>query len=154
MCSWTTSFLLVCVAKLASSILVSSSLVLPYQAGTLFAQITKDLAPYAAGITADMVDDVFCNSTEAGFRVQIRDQQVFIAGEISGFQSRNRNIKLALLEVVSQLRDVPDVDLIIATGDLSAADHSHAGPIFAQVFRNASRLMLVSAGTCVCRANI
>ncbi|DBA77806.1 TPA: hypothetical protein ACH3X1_009163 [Trebouxia sp. C0004] len=155
MCSWTTSFVLVCVAWLASRDLVSSSLLLPYQAGTLFAQITKDLAPYAAGITADMVNNVFCNTTEAGFRVQVRDRQVFIAGEISGFQSRNRNIKLALLEVVCQLRGVPDVDLIIATGDLSAADHGHAGPIFAQVFRTVSRqLMLVPAGSCVCPANI
>ncbi|DBA98170.1 TPA: hypothetical protein ACH3X1_014789 [Trebouxia sp. C0004] len=75
-----------------------------------------------------MVNNVFCNTTEAGFQVQIRNRQVFIAGEISGFQSRNRNVKLALLEVVSQLRDMPDVDLIIATGDLSAADHGHAGP--------------------------
>ncbi len=121
----------------------------------LFAQISKDLAPYAAGITADMVNNVFCNTTEAGFRVQIKDQQVFIAGEISGFQSRNRNIKLALLEVISQLRDMPDVDLIIATGDLSAADNGHAGPIFAQVLRNVSRqLMLMSASTCVCPANV
>lgn len=155
MCSWTTSFLLVCVAWLASSNLVSSSLLLPHRAGTLFAQITKDLAPYAAGITADMVNNVFCNTTEAGFRVQIRNRQVFIAGEISGFQSRNRNVKLALLEVVSQFRDLPDVDLIIATGDLSAADHGHAGPIFAQVFRNGSRqLMLVPAGSCVCPATL
>ncbi|DBA89353.1 TPA: Protein O-glucosyltransferase 1 [Trebouxia sp. C0004] len=75
MCSWTTSFLLVCVACLASSNLVSSSLLLPHRAGTLFAQITKDLAPYAAGITADMVNNVFCNITEAGFRVQIRNRQ-------------------------------------------------------------------------------
>lgn len=131
--SWTTILVILYVAWAADSRSLNSSLPFISPTGKLFNQISIDLAPYTAGINRAMVDKVYC-STAPGFRVQIKDQEVYIAGEVRGFQSRNRNIKLALLELASQVTDLPDVDLVLGTDDFTADGAGHAGPILAQVW--------------------
>lgn len=131
--SWTIVFVILYVAWAADSRSLNSSLPFVSPTGKLFDQISIDLAPYTAGINRAMVDKVYC-STAPGFRVQIKDQEVYIAGEVRGFQSRNRNIKLALLELASQVTDLPDVDLVLGTDDFTADGAGHSGPILAQVW--------------------
>lgn len=106
----------------------------------LFEQIAADLAPYAAcGISKAMIDGVYCGIQDPGFRVQIKRNKVFIAGEVKGFQSRNRNIKLALLDLASHYTKLPDVDFVVGTADFTASEvhpvpgMKEGGPIFAQV---------------------
>ena len=131
--SWTIILVILYVAWAADSRSLNSSLPFVNPTGKLFNQISIDLAPYTAGINKAMVDKVYC-TTAPGFRVQIKDQEVYIAGEVRGFQSRNRNIKLALLELASQVADLPDVDLVLGTDDFTADSAGHAGPILAQVW--------------------
>ena len=126
------TFIVLCIAGLAKSLTVSSSVPLVESTSKLFDQISADLAPYAAGINSTIVDSVYCSTTAPGFRLQVKNQEIFIAGEVHGFQSRNRNIKLALLEVASHFADLPDVDLVIGSDDFSAENHGHSGPILAQ----------------------
>lgn len=38
-----------------------------------------------------------------------------MVGEVEGFQSRNRNIKLALVDVAAEYTDLPDVDFVVGT---------------------------------------
>ncbi len=128
----TVTFIFLCIAGLAKSLTVNSSVPLLKSTSKLFSQISADLAPYAAGINSTMVDSVYCSTIAPGFRLQVKNQEMFIAGEVHGFQSRNRNIKLALLEVASHFADLPDIDLVIGTDDFSAEDHGHSGPILAQ----------------------
>ena len=78
----------------------------------------------------------------AGFRVQILSGQVYIAGEVIDWtwtQSRNRNVKLQLLDVAQHYR-LPDVDFLLLTGDWPPEDRSGQstgcplqGPVFMQV---------------------
>ena len=105
----------------------------------LFQQISADLAPYAAGVDKSMVDSMYCSSIGPSFRVQIRDQEIYIAGETRGFHSRNRNVKLALLEVARTFQDLPDVDFVLGSDDFSASESGVGGPIFAQVLRDFPR---------------
>lgn len=81
-------------------------------------------------------------SPPAGFRVQIISGQVYIAGEVIDWhntQSRNRNVKLQLLDVAQHYR-LPDVDFLLLTGDWPPEDRSGQstgcplqGPVFMQV---------------------
>lgn len=78
----------------------------------------------------------------AGFRVQILSGQVYIAGEVIDWhntQSRNRNVKLQLLDVAQHYR-LPDADFLLLTGDWPPEDRSGQstgcplqGPVFMQV---------------------
>ena len=107
---------------------------------TLFQQIAADLLPYTkCGISQAMVDGVYCGIQDPGFRVQIKHNKVYIAGEVKGFQSRNRNVKLALLDMASHYKQLPDVDFVVGTADFSASEvrpvpgMTEGGPVFAQV---------------------
>ena len=148
----TVTLILLCIAGLAQSLTLNSGGPLLESTSKLFNQISADLAPYAAGISSTMVDSVYCSTTAPGFRLQIKNREVFIAGEVHGFQSRNRNIKLALLEVASHFADLPDVDLVIGTDDFSAEDHSHSGPILAQASVQQQH-MVVQVSVCMCFCN-
>eukprot|EP00698_Gefionella_okellyi_P012434 TRINITY_DN3345_c0_g1_i1.p1 TRINITY_DN3345_c0_g1~~TRINITY_DN3345_c0_g1_i1.p1 ORF type:complete len:385 (-),score=71.31 TRINITY_DN3345_c0_g1_i1:25-1179(-) len=86
-------------------------------------QILSDLKPYAV-ITAELVNEAFafCQLAELDgcFRVQIRNNAVFIIGErTDGPENRNREVQMMLLRLVERLR-VPDVDLVLSTADLVA----------------------------------
>ena len=110
---------------------------------SLFHQISVDLAPYAAGVDKSMVDSMYCSSRDPGFRVQIKNQDIYIAGEVRGFQSRNRNIKLALLEVARTFQNLSDVDFVLGSNDFSASS-GVGGPMFAQVLHRFPHACLVS----------
>lgn len=106
----------------------------------LFSQIAKDLSPYRKrGISDSMTNGVYCGIRDPGFRVQIKDQEVYIVGEVEGFQSRNRNIKLALVDVAAEYADLPDVDFVVGTYDWTATEVQPAlgfeegGPVLSQV---------------------
>ena len=145
----TVTFIFLCIAGLSKSLAVNSSVPLLETTSKLFNQISADLAPYAAGISSAMVDSVYCSTTAPGFRLQIKNQEVLVAGEVHGFQSRNRNIKLALLEVASHFADLPDIDLVIGSDDFSSEDHGHSGPILAQASVQQQRMgVRVSVFTC------
>ncbi len=133
--NWTILCITLFLGNIANSV-SHSSVRLVNSTDKLFNQIAEDLAPYEAGISSAMVDSVYCSTIAPGFRLQIKDQEVYIAGEVRGFQSRNRNIKLALLEVASQFKILPNVDLVIGTDDFSADGTGMTGPIFAQVSPN------------------
>lgn len=74
--------------------------------------------------------------------MQVLSGQVFIAGEVIDWtwtQSRNRNVKLQLLDV-AQHYHLPDVDFVLLTGDWPPEDRSGQslgcplqGPVFMQV---------------------
>ncbi len=146
----TVTLIFLCIAGLARSLTLNSSVPLFDSTSKLFKQISADLAPYAAGINSTMVDSVYCSTRAPGFRLQIKNQEVFIAGEVHGFQSRNRNIKLALLEVASHFADLPDIDLVIGSDDFSAEDHGHSGPILAQArAQHDNTVARVSAVMCI-----
>ncbi len=145
----TVALIFLCMAGLAKSLTLNSSVPLLESTSKLFNQISADLAPYAAGISSAMVDSVYCSTTAPGFRLQIKNQEVLVAGEVQGFQSRNRNIKLALLEVASHFADLPDIDLVIGSDDFSSEDHGHSGPILAQASVQQQRMgVRVSVFTC------
>lgn len=106
----------------------------------LLEQIAVDLASYTtSGISRAMIDGVYCGIQDPGFRVQIKHNKIYIAGEVKGFQSRNRNIKLALLDLATQFKQLPDADFVVGTADFTASEvHSvpgmtEGGPVFAQV---------------------
>ena len=106
----------------------------------LFSQIAKDLSPYRKrGISDSMTNGVYCGIRDPGFRVQIKSQEVYIVGEVEGFQSRNRNIKLALVDVAAEYTDLPDVDFVVGTYDWTATEVQPAlgfeegGPVLSQV---------------------
>ena len=106
----------------------------------LFQQIAADLAPYtASGVSKAMIDGVYCGIQDPGFRVQIKHNKIYIAGEVKGFQSRNRNVKLALLDLATHYQQLPDADFVIGTADFSASEvlpvpgMTEGGPVFAQV---------------------
>ncbi|KAL0018931.1 hypothetical protein WJX79_001911 [Trebouxia sp. C0005] len=69
---------------------------------------------------------------------QIKNQEVYIVGEVEGFQSRNRNIKLALVDVAAEYTDLPDVDFVVGTYDWTATEVQPAlgfeegGPVLSQ----------------------
>lgn len=133
-------FLLLC--SLVSSRELVATYTVPDPPDELYQQIDTDLAPYKArGINKSMVDGVFCGIRDPGFRVQIKNQEVYIVGEVRGFQSRNRNIKLALIDMASHHKDLPDVDFVMGTYDWTATEvqpvsgMEEGGPIFAQVCR-------------------
>ncbi len=64
---------------------------------------------------------------------------MYIVGEVEGFQSRNRNIKLALVDVAAEHKDLPDVDFVVGTYDWTATEVQPAlgfeedGPVLSQV---------------------
>lgn len=106
----------------------------------LYKQIDVDLAPYKDnGISQSQIDGVFCGIRDPGFRVQIKNQEIYIVGEVEGFQSRQRNIKLALIDMASHHKDLPDVDFVVGTYDWTATEVAsipgleQGGPVFAQV---------------------
>ena len=99
-----------------------------------------DLAPYtASGVSKAMIDGVYCGIQDPGFRVQIKHNKIYIAGEVKGFQSRNRNVKLALLDLATHYQQLPAADFVIGTADFSASEvlpvpgMTEGGPVFAQV---------------------
>ncbi len=137
--AWTLLFGLLLLCSAVSSLRLSNSFS-TNKPQDLFSQIAADLAPYKArGISNSMVDGVYCGIRDPGFRVQIKNQEVYVVGEVESFQSRNRNIKLALVDVASQYTDLPDVDLVVGTYDWTATEvqpvpgFEEGGPIFAQV---------------------
>lgn len=111
-------------------------------ADKLFTQITTDLHRFTkTGIHLDMIEQPYCSEREPSFRVQILSGQVYIAGEVIDWhntQSRNRNVKLQLLDVAQHYR-LPDVDFLLLTGDWPPEDRSGQstgcplqGPVFMQ----------------------
>lgn len=74
--------------------------------------------------------------------MQVLSGQVYIAGEVIDWhntESRNRNVKLQLLDVAQHYR-LPDVDFLLLTGDWPPEDRSGQstgcplqGPVFMQV---------------------
>lgn len=105
----------------------------------LFRQIDIDLHPYVkSGISKAMIEGVYCGLEDGGFRVQIKDNKIYVAGEALGIQSRNRNVKLHLLGVAMRYPNSPEVDFIVGTGDCpgrkvrNVSGMSAGGPMFAQ----------------------
>lgn len=106
----------------------------------LFSQIANDLGPYRKrGISDSMTNGVYCGIRDPGFRVQIKNQEVYMVGEVEGFQSRNRNIKLALVDVAAEYTDLPDVDFVVGPYDWTATEvqlalgFEEGGPVLSQV---------------------
>ena len=106
----------------------------------MFQQIRVDLEPYVmSGISKAMVEGVYCGIRDGGFRVQIKDNRIYIAGEFVGIQSRNRNIKLQLLRFAVRYPSLPEVDFVVGTGDCPAIALRNVsgiptgGPVFVQV---------------------
>ena len=106
----------------------------------LFSQIANDLGPYRKrGISDSMTSGVYCGIRDPGFRVQIKNQEVYMVGEVEGFQSRNRNIKLALVDVAAEYTDLPDVDFVVGPYDWTATEvqlalgFEEGGPVLSQV---------------------
>ena len=74
--------------------------------------------------------------------MQVLSGQIYIAGEVIDWhntESRNRNVKLQLLDVAQHYR-LPDVDFLLLTGDWPPEDRSGQstgcplqGPVFMQV---------------------
>lgn len=123
---------------------------LMHSAASVFDQISIDLSPYKEkGISASMIQGVYCGIRDPGFRVQIINQEIFIVGEVQGFQSRNRNIKLALVDLASTYTALPDVDFVIGTYDWTATtvqempEYEAGGPVLAQVCISFSCFLLV-----------
>lgn len=140
--------LLLCIS--VSSRELVATYTVPDPPDELYHQIDTDLAPYKArGINKSMVDGVFCGIRDPGFRVQIKNQEVYIVGEVRGFQSRNRNIKLALIDMASHHKDLPDVDFVMGTYDWTATEvqpvsgMEGGGPIFAQVCKTIQASVIV-----------
>ena len=82
----------------------------------------------------------------AGFRLQIIDSKLYIAGEILGLTSkhRNRNIKMQIL-ATSHQQSLPDLDLYITTDDWPQKQQtnvSKACPVQGPVFAQARQVML------------
>ena len=65
----------------------------------------------------------------SGFRLQVIDNKLYIAGEIVDNDSRhrNRNIKLQLLEL-SQHHAIPDLDLYITADDWPQTSQQNVNP--------------------------
>lgn len=131
--------LLLTLALLAASQQPAASRMM-HSAASVFDQISVDLSPYKkTGISASMIQGVYCGIRDPGFRVQIINQEIFIVGEVQGFQSRNRNIKLALVDLASTYKALPDVDFVIGTYDWTATtvqetpEFEAGGPVLAQV---------------------
>lgn len=106
----------------------------------MFQQIQVDLEPYAiSGISQSMIEGVYCGIRDGGFRVQIKDNRIYIAGEVVGIQSRNRNVKLQLLRLAIRYPILPEVDFVVGTGDCPAialrniSGMAIGGPVFVQV---------------------
>ena len=53
----------------------------PGAAEQLLRQVLQDLAPFRTGISQNMVEQVYCSQFDPGFRVQIINNRVYIAGE-------------------------------------------------------------------------
>ena len=126
-----------------------------HSATSVFDQILIDLSPYKeTGISASMIQGVYCGIRDPGFRVQIINQEIFIVGEVQGFQSRNRNIKLALVDLASTYTSLPDVDFVIGTYDWTATtvqempEFEAGGPVLAQVCTVSSPCILLSIQLC------
>ena len=64
-----------------SHVLQAQAVSSPGAAEQLLQQISQDLAPFKDGITQDMVEQVYCSQFDPGFRVQIINNRVYIAGE-------------------------------------------------------------------------
>lgn len=64
-----------------------------------------------------------------GFRFQVLDNRLYIAGEIKNnhTKARNRNIKLQLLEL-SQRHALPDLDVYITTDDWPQTSQTNINP--------------------------
>ena len=99
---------------------------------------------------------VFFCIRDPGFRVHIKNQEVYIVGEVEGFQSRNRNIKLALVDVASEYQDLPDCDFVVGTYDWTATEvqpsygYESGGPVLAQVgaaFKSRVKHASLASGT-------
>ena len=103
-----------------------------------------------------MIQGVYCGIRDPGFRVQIKNQQIFVVGEVQGFQSRNRNIKLALVDVASSYGALPDVDLVIGTYDWTATtvqtmpEFEAGGPVLAQVRATPYVPVIAECQSCFC----
>jgi hypothetical protein len=100
--------------------------------------------------------------------VQVLSGQVYIAGEVIDWhntESRNRNVKLQLLDAAQHYR-LPDVDFLLLTGDWPPEDRSGQstgcplqGPVFMQVtfqsafwFGNWSFIWTSASATSFCKA--
>ena len=66
----------------------------------------------------------------AGFRLQVVDKQLYVVGEIldQNSKSRNRNIKLQLLEL-SRRHALPDLDMHITTDDWPQKSQAGINPL-------------------------
>lgn len=153
--------LLLITALLAACQQPAASSRLMHSAASVFDQILLDLAPYKkTGISASMIQGVYCGIRDPGFRVQIINQHVFIVGEVQGFQSRNRNIKLALVDVASTYTALPDVDFVIGTYDWTATtvqempEFEAGGPVLAQVCTSAISMHFASFRAAWAKASI
>lgn len=151
------TLLLVTVLLTCLQVTTVTSRSLTQSTASLFDQISRDLAPYKEhGISASMIQGVYCGIRDPGFRVQIKNQQIFVVGEVQGFQSRNRNIKLALVDVASSYGALPDVDLVIGTYDWTATtvqtmpEFEAGGPVLAQVRATPYVPVIAECQSCFC----
>ncbi|KAK9864491.1 hypothetical protein WJX84_003297 [Apatococcus fuscideae] len=103
--------------------------------------VERDLAPFRhRGITLQMIEQAYCVGTAdvSSFRVQIIDNQVYIAGETEGFHDLNLRNKKILASVIGAFPDsLPDVDFVFQGSDWmppnSNGTHENCqqqGPIF------------------------
>lgn len=56
------------------------------------------------------VEAVYCKSQGGGFRLQIKDGQIYIVGETPSIEDRHRNLEMLLLHAQA-MHTLPDVDI-------------------------------------------
>ncbi|KAK9862578.1 hypothetical protein WJX84_011176 [Apatococcus fuscideae] len=101
--------------------------------------VDRDLSPFRhRGVTLQMIEQVYCTFNLQSFRVQILDNQIYIAGELPGFRDLNlRNKRILALLASHYPDDLPDVDFVIQNSDWlppnfngSHEDCRQQGPMF------------------------
>lgn len=86
----------------------------------LFEQIELDFEPFlSTKITSLMVEQAYCACSSAGFRFQVVDNQLYVAGETRHIQSRHAHLKKQLLDLYRADGNLPDVDIVFGSSDFS-----------------------------------
>lgn len=82
----------------------------------LLRQIDEDLRPFEhGGITHELLDAAHC-AEGPGFRVQIVNGSMWIAGETMTYESRALSVKMMIYTVL-QRWGLPDMDFVVSVGD-------------------------------------
>ena len=82
----------------------------------LFRQIDEDLHPFEqTGITRELLSKAHC-AEGPGFRVQIRNGTMWVAGETMSYESRALSVKMMIYTVL-QRWGLPDLDFVVSISD-------------------------------------